>query len=217
MDKQKNLGAKKNFLFASFGVLVSILFIYLLISNASSTSVNNIAPVTSDGYMHYGANVCTQVVKADGTRESAQCSDATSSPNFNAGLPKVLFNTGKNITRDALILAGTMVPVNNITICNSSNAGGSGCATPTSAGSETYSEFGAGCGLTYTGGSVTTNVQLTAGNWTVYKTYTSTCDNMTTNVTRIGNNSVYFAGNSFTTVTLQTSDQLTVNWTLYLL
>ena len=53
------------------------------------------------------------------------------------------------------------------------------------------------------------------GNWSIYNEFTSTCDNVVTNVTRLRNtNGDDFAGNTFTLVTLQTDDLLLINWTL---
>ena len=48
----------------------------------------------------------------------------------------------------------------------------------------------------------------------MWNTFTSDCNNVVTNVTRLGNNTDYFAGSSFTSVTLQASDTLTINWSI---
>lgn len=120
----------------------------------------------------------------------------------------ILFYSGQNMTRDCLT-SDSCSAFTNISLCNASL----GCDTPTSAGTETYSLF-SGCGMDSDTGTVT---YLTPedGNWTVTKTFTSTCDGVETNATRLSNVSGSdFAGNLFSVVTLQTSDTLTINWTL---
>lgn len=124
----------------------------------------------------------------------------------------VLYNNGKNMTRDMLGYGGTLAGnVSTISLCNAST--GSACGTPVAAGSEAYTAYDS-CGLNAATGSYAV---LTAydGNWTITKTFTSTCDNRLVNVTRLTNASgSIFAGNTFSLVTLQTNDQLTVNWTI---
>ena len=120
----------------------------------------------------------------------------------------LLYNNGQNITRD-LLGVGSNSPILNITLCNAS----AGCAAPVAGGSEAFTNF-TGCGLTSAQGtySALTNAP---GNWSVVKTFTSTCDSITTNSTRLTNvTGGIFAGNTFSLVTLQTNDQLTINWTL---
>lgn len=120
----------------------------------------------------------------------------------------VLFNSGKNLIKTILGDSGTGGPVKVIALCDASL----GCAEPTAAGTETYNEFSS-CGLAPAAGSYTSNG---VGNWSITKTFTATCDNLKTNVTRLKNSGgTYFAGASFTTVTLQTNDQLTVTWTIW--
>jgi len=119
----------------------------------------------------------------------------------------VLFTSGKNLIKTILGDTGSGGPVKVIALCNAS----AGCAEPTVSGSETYNEFSS-CGLAPAEGTYTSNGD---GNWSIQKTFTATCDDLVTNVTRIGNGTTYFAGASFTSVTLQTNDQLTVTWTIW--
>lgn len=188
----------KNALFIIIPVFLLLacgVFSFVLLSSNSAVS-------ESDS-LRYAATVCKQVVRADGIREPAECSH------------NVLYNTGRNITRDFLIgTSGTAIA--NITLCNATTNGGTGCGTPIAAASEAYNEY-TSCGLHSNAVGTISVISAQPGNWTVYKTFTSTCNNMMINVTRLGNNSVYFAGNPFTLVTLQANDQLTVNWTVYLL
>lgn len=123
------------------------------------------------------------------------------------GCHNVLFDSGANMTRNCLTL-GACYPISNISLCNATT--GSGCGDPTSAGTELFTLYNvmnlsAGEGIIYPLGQT--------GNWTVSKLFVAT-GQATTNVTRIGNGTNYFAGNSFTLVTLQANDQLTINWTL---
>ena len=119
----------------------------------------------------------------------------------------VLFDSGKDLIKTILGDSGSGGPVKTIALCNAS----AGCAEPTAAGTETYNEFSS-CGLAPATGTYSSNG---VGNWSIQKTFTATCDDLVTNVTRIGNGTTYFAGASFTSVTLQTNDQLTVTWTIW--
>lgn len=120
----------------------------------------------------------------------------------------LLYDNGKNITRDTLgSVAGAVIQ--NISLCNAT----AGCGAPLAAGSETFNTFNS-CGMASSQGTYNT-ITATPGNWTITKTFTATCDSIVTNVTRLTNvTGGIFAGNTFTSVTLQTNDQLTINWTL---
>jgi len=120
----------------------------------------------------------------------------------------LLYDNGKNITRDILGV-GSNAPILNISLCNAT----AGCAVPAAAGSEAFNTY-TNCGLTSVQGTYAT-LQNAPGNWSVARTFTSTCDGITTNSTRLANvTGGIFAGNTFTLVTLQNTDQLTINWTL---
>ena len=162
-------------------------------------------PESTNEGLEYTASVCTyttgdfegrETPSSNGVMEVVSCSHNT------------LFGTGKNMTRTALAL-GSTVPITNITMCNSTNA--SFCGTPTTAALDEFNQF-RGCGMD--GAIGTYGVGDIEGNWTVGHTFTSSCDGVRTNVTRLGNSSTFFAGNSFTSVNLSNSDQLTVNWSI---
>ena len=120
----------------------------------------------------------------------------------------LLYSNGKNITRD-LLGVGLSAPVLNISLCNATAE----CEVPVAAGSESYSAL-VGCGLSNVQGTYNT-ISAYPGNWTITKTFTSTCDAVNINSTRLTNGTgSIFAGNTFTLVTLQTNDQLTINWSL---
>lgn len=119
----------------------------------------------------------------------------------------VLYGSGMNGTRDTL-KGGPVFNVTTIGLCNAT----AGCGTPVKAANEAYNEY-ANCGLAIANGTATD--YGIEGNWTISNTFTSTCDAQITNLTRLkavdGTN---FAGNTFTLVTLQTNDQLTINWSI---
>jgi len=74
------------------------------------------------------------------------------------------------------------------------------------------------CGLTQVRTLVWDVVSGQNGNVTNATTWTSTCDNHVVNTTGLVTNSeMYFAGNNFSTsVTLQSNDQLTVTWYVWI-
>lgn len=159
---------------------------------------------------------CTQVTRADGTIEPSDCKDADLSIQGENALltdyliKDVLFNTGANATRDALGQGTTAGPFTNITLCNAS----AGCGTPLADASETWNAI-TDCGLANIEGTYTT-VTTSAGNWSISHQFTASCDDVVTNVTRLQNVSgTNFAGSNFTSVTLQTNDQLTINWSIW--
>ena len=83
---------------------------------------------------------------------------------------------------------------------------------PEAAQGEAYTAHNAD-GLAKAAGTV---LDVGNGNWSVSYTFTSTGEDQLTNVTRLLNGDAdTLAGNSFTLVTLQTSDQLTINWTVW--
>ena len=122
----------------------------------------------------------------------------------------VLYDTGAELIENLLGDDGSGGPAKNISLCNVT----AGCGTPVADASETWNEFSS-CGLASAQGTYSSNAP--SGNWTISKTFTSTCDCVETNVTRIGTNAgINLAGNAFTyTAKLCSSDTLAVNWTIY--
>ena len=138
----------------------------------------------NDG-VHYKATVC--VYKND---ELISCQ-------YN-----LLTNGGKDMIRDAL--QGTSTNINQISLGNG--------AAPTASSTSLPSEY-TDCGLA----KATASTQNLAnnGNWSVYYTFTSTCDSKVVNTTGLyKNGGNLFAGTSFTSTTLQTDDQIKINWTI---
>lgn len=122
-----------------------------------------------------------------------------------------LFNVGAEDIEQILGVGVNYSAFNYIYLCNAT----AGCGTPSAGETEDYNQYSAG-GLTGGAGTYSSNGN---GNWTISKTFTATADSLETNVTKLGNSTgtagTYLAGNSFTLTTLQTNDQLTINWTIW--
>ena len=119
----------------------------------------------------------------------------------------VLYYTGMNMTRD-LLGGGTGGAITNISLCNATTGG---CGEPVAAASEAWTAL-EGCMDDFNAGTYAALGQN--GNWTITKTFVASCDDVETNITRLGNATTYFAGANFSDVILQDNDQLTVTWTL---
>jgi hypothetical protein len=120
-----------------------------------------------------------------------------------------LYNQGKDMVRD-LLANGGGGNVTNISLCNAT--AGAGCGTPTAAATEDYTLF-TDIGLASIEGSYATHA--TNGNWSVYNTFTAT-DYAAVNVTRLTNvTGSNLSGFYFTVINLENTDQLTINWTVY--
>lgn len=170
--------------------LLGILSVFLLTLGIFAFSGTGINPVTtSNEGIGYQGSVC---VYKNG--EEVDC-------NHN-----LLYDTGANMVRDTLIAPSDAVDY--IELCNAT----AGCATPAADKSEAYTAY-ANCGLTTAQGTTTPLGQT--GNWTVTHTFTASCDNLEVNATRLQNSTGDdLAGNTFSLVTLQNNDQLTINWTI---
>jgi len=123
----------------------------------------------------------------------------------------VLYNTGAELIESAMADGAAADATDWIELGNASAAAGE----PQADSSEAYTALDGGCftGTMPVAGTVYDNGN---GNWTVGTTFTSSCDDVLTNVTHLINDAdAEFAGNNFTLVTLQTNDQLTINWTIW--
>lgn len=175
------------FFLSILGVYSFNLFSLTPISAGSSST-------TSDG-IHYKGSICVTVRDAEGNIKSNDCNHNTA------------MNIGLNKTRDILGLGATNA-FNVIHLCNAT----AGCTTPAATDTAVQNTMG-GCGLT-AGAGTYSNLTGT-GNWSIAKTFTSSCDNRLTNVTYITDSSnVPLAGANFSLVTLNNYDSITVNWTL---
>lgn len=187
----------------SLGILGLILIIGC-VSLIFSTNVNTSYLIPSKGSI-YHSKVCVQK-----NGELVSCG------------PNTLTDVGKNMIRDQLTGTNTM-NISWIALCNSTNVtadgGGNGCVQPATSDTVLLGEYKSLCGLNRSQG---TFARLNNGNFSYANTFTATCNNLVTNVTSIFNSSTtgtataYFAGNNFTSVTLQTNDQLTVTWYVWI-
>lgn len=172
---------------AFFTILIISMFVFGVNPNTQilTTSQNSV-----DDNLQYHSNVC---VYKNG--ELLECSH------------NLLYNNGKNMIRN--LIGSSSGAIINMSLCNAS----AGCGSPAVDNSETYNLL-AGCNFTSTQGTYSTLAGN--GNWSIYKTYVSTCDSVVLNTTRLFNASgSLFAGNSFTTTTLNNGDTFTENWTAY--
>lgn len=183
---------KNKLLFVIPAMILALAILAIVFSVPASQGTNN-----QGQSIQYHASVCKTLIYPNGTRQSLGCS------------PNVLFNTGADAIMTYL---GTNTKTDGqpvkIALCNAT----AGCATPTAAGTESYHEF-TSCGLTSATGTYNSNG---VGNWSIAHTFTASCNNLVTNVTRLEFNgtTVYFSGNNFSTTTLQSTDELSINWTI---
>ena len=166
-----------------------------------------------EGIIKYWSNVCT--TKIDGkTGETTLL-----------GCSHNLFTSGgQNQTRDALSGAFARTDwARFIGVSNDTPICGAAACTKTSGANSTNLTWEVGdCGLSRAAATYSTN--LTAGVWFLEKVFTvnSSCSSTIAvnatglfNVTTIGTAGItYFAGNNFTTASLQTNDQLNVTWSI---
>ena len=71
------------------------------------------------------------------------------------------------------------------------------------------------CGLSRSQGTYLSNG---VGNWSIYKTFTSTCNNVVVNTTALFNatsGGIIFAGDNFTDVNMQNGYQIQIYWTIW--
>ena len=127
----------------------------------------------------------------------------------------LLLNAGKNMTRDALTngLAAGGVP--------KWIALGNGTATQAPTDNVLATEIGTECGLNRASGTINFDtVYNNIGNWSVTKTFTSSCNNAIVNTTALYNATVSganntFAETTFTSTTLQANDQINITWFIF--
>ena len=198
MEKLKPVNSEKR-LYITWTVIaiMAILFataLYSTLNVFGSHAISNEPAVNSGEGIHYKANVCRTVTRIDGTQET-ECSH------------NLLYNNGKEMIEQILGAGVNEHPILNISLCNAT----AGCGAIQADNSEAFTAY-SNCGLN---NLVGTYSSLGTGNWSIAKTFISTCDNVIMNSTRLGNSTNgLFAGNVFTLVTLQTNDQLTINWTI---
>lgn len=180
---------KKNI--AAGGGVVALLGFFFVLSMASGNTTNPASDL--ENMIKYSSRVCIQ--KND---DPASCSS------------NLLYTSGRNLIKESMGNEAAADATDWIALCNSTISAAGQCDDPVIAGSETFVQFDS-CGMANVSGTYASNGD---GNWSISNTFTSTCDGIETNFTRLQNaNGDLFAGNTFEPVTLQTNDQLTVNWT----
>jgi hypothetical protein len=151
---------------------------------------------SSDATINYHSSVCKVVTRADGTVEDLGCN------------PNIVTNAGLNHLKEFLGQGNAgSVNASIITVGN---------GTAPVAGSTTLNNEITDCGFGRRG---PTYASIGTGNWSLTYTWTdASCNGLVVNTTGLFNASsggTMFAGNSFTSVTLQSSDQLNVTWTIW--
>ena len=183
-------------------ILLGVIMVFAFAYSATPATLTNSNPsVSSDDIqttINYHANVCTSVRRVDGSIQSLGCSH------------NLLMDAGRNAIKNELGVGGTVAAFNYIALCNAAL----GCPAPAVSDTTLSNEFATN-GLTRALGTYTSLAGN--GNWSIAKTFTATADNVVTNKTGLFNQSTtgtMLAENTFTTVTLMTNDQLTINWTI---
>jgi hypothetical protein len=191
-------------------LLIPLVFGIILIS---TFFINNNNSTESNGIIGYNSLVIKEVIRANA--DSSICNPEIQNCVIERQADhNTLFTSGMNHIKSCLG-AGTCTALTNITLCNATSTAASGlCGDTSAAATEAFTEFNTSSNL----GRNQTSTMIwsnSTGGFAISRVYVSGNDNMTTNVTRIGNGSHYFAGNSFTGVTLQTNDQLNITWIIF--
>jgi len=164
--------------------IVILLAVGLGVMNYSNVSMQE---VPNDGVLTYHSAVCKGYVH-DGVYYDLGCSHNT------------LTNDGKELIED-WISSNNASYINTIVLGNGTEP----TATDTSHPGKI-----ADCGLTE---ATITWTDIGIGNQSASYEWTSTCDNEVVNTTGLeSDGNIYFAGNAFTDVTLQTDDKINVTW-----
>lgn len=179
-----------------FAIMGFVLALFLVFTLAMTSSVGE--PSNFGATINYDSRVCVDVIRVDGSIEKGDCSH------------NVLFNTGKDLIKQYLgDTGGTTDEIDQIQLCNAT----AGCGAPSAGKTEDFTAFTSG-GLSETTGTFASTAGN--GNWTITNTFTASSNDLVTNVTRLRNtNGDDFAGNSFSTVTLQSGDQLQITWNIF--
>jgi hypothetical protein len=172
---------------------------YALLNNQMYSSIAAGTPQQ----MGYTGMVCREVTRTDGTVLDLGC------------YHNVLANNGKNLTTSQLFSKPSAASATDVV--DTMQLGNTSAPLVTSA---THPGLIAECGLDEYASLAWIGVgTATDGNGNVSTNYrwTSTCDGVVVNTTGLlSNTNKYFAGNTFTSVTLQANDQLNVTWYVWI-
>jgi hypothetical protein len=165
--------------------------------------------------IRYGSNVCVTTTgdfegrstpSGQGLFETVQCES------------NLVVNAGLDAIMTSIIAGGAVDGFDFIGICNATV--GAGCSVPAAGDTTLGNEYGSS-GLHRQQGTFSS---LGTGNYTIYNTFTANSTGGTLGAGHITNSTGLFnastsgtllAENTFTLVTLQQDDQLTVNWTIF--
>jgi hypothetical protein len=181
----------------SLSLLGGILIVLVSVFAITAISIRPNTDTTTESTISYHSDVCKYVTRANGSIEDIGCSH------------NLLVDAGANAIRDALN-TGAVGSFKWIALCNASVS----CATPAITDTTLDNEYTT-AGLNRSDGAYNA---MNNGNWSIANTFTATQDNVLTNKTALFNASsadTMLAENEFTLVTLQTNDQLTINWTIW--
>jgi hypothetical protein len=188
---------KKEYIVA-MAILVSVTVILALASGLISvSSVSNVMSKGTPSSIEYHSEVCKNVIRySTGEIEDLGCT------------PNIVTNAGLNHLKEFLGQGNAgSVNASIITVGN---------GTAPVAASTTLNNEITDCGFSRQGATYTS---IGTGNWSLTKTWTDvSCNGLVVNTTALFNASTsgtMFAGNSFTSVTLQSNDQLNVTWTIW--
>jgi len=191
-------------------VLYGLLGLMILTTCAFAFTAFN-APTldNSNSIVGYEGRVCTSTTGDFEGRETPAGVGINEEIGCNHNL---LVSAGANAIRDILGQQTSFGNFTAIALCNAT----AGC-TGTDAADTTLDAEYTDSGLARAYGAY--GELGGVGNWSVAHTFTATADSLETNQTGLFNqttvaDSTMLAENTFTLVTLQTNDQLTINWTI---
>jgi len=180
--------AKKLFIIPALLIAVIGVFAFSMMAAPGMDNPDSIS-------IEYNSNVCKTVTRADGTVEATEC-------NHN-----LLYDTGKELI-ELYLGNGSSGNADWIGLCNATSA----CGEPVADSSEAYTALTGG--LSRTQGEYS-SVDGSDGNWTISNKFTAT-GSVSTNVTHLETSAgVEFAGNSFTLVSLENDDELSIEWNIW--
>ena len=180
--------AKKKYIYIIPALLLLSIFLVL-----SFNILSPIFPNSNNQELVYNSQVCISK-----NNELIECNS------------NVLTTNGSNLIKLVLGSGTSSSAIDYIALCNAT----AGCGSASASSTTLENEY-AGGGLERAQGDYSSNGD---GNWTISETFTATADNLLTNKTGIFNatsGGTLFAENTFTLVTLQTNDLLTINWTIW--
>lgn len=184
-------------LIPAFALLILGVFVLASINNDS------VPPTNVGESVEYHANVCVSTTGDFEGRETPLGEYALVECSSN-----VLYTTGKELIEQSIGNEATADACDWIELCDADV----GCGTPEAGSGEAYTAI-TDRGLAKAVGTYSSNGD---GNWTISKTFTASGSTVNTNVTHLINGAdAEFAGNSFTLVSLEPSDTLLLNWTVW--